>query len=226
MYEEMKQIYLKHLPVFRGVPEFQISQLNNVARLKEVYRGQSIDYGEGELSKIFFVVKGKIKISEVDELDNELVKDILTEGEVFGNLDLDPFTFSEEFAEALTSNTIICYFSVTDFKKILECNPQAALNYARKVSLKLRRMENRHADLVFRDARDRLIRFIKQWAKTDGSKVGDKIVLNNYLTHSEIAAVISTSRQSVNVFLNELRDSGLLQYNRKQIELRDPRSWN
>ena len=65
----------------------------------------------------------------------------------------------------------------------------------------------------------RLIRFIKNWAHTDGSRVGDKIVLNNYLTHSDIASVISTSRQSVNVLLNELRDSGMLFYNRKHIEL-------
>lgn len=226
MYEEMKHIYLKSIPVFRSLSELQLQQVSKVARLREVYRGQTLDYAEGQSSKIFFVLKGKIKISEVDEFDNEMVKDILTEGEVFGNLELDTLSRSDEFAEALTGNTIVCYFSVIDFKKILECNSDAALSYAHKVSMKLKRMENRHADLVFRDAKDRLIRFIKQWAKTDGSKVGDKIVLNNYLTHSDIAAFISTSRQSVNVFLNELRDSGLLQYNRKQIELRDPRNWN
>jgi CRP/FNR family cyclic AMP-dependent transcriptional regulator len=226
MYEEMKHIYLKSIPVFRSLSELQLQQVSKVARLREVYRGQTLDYAEGHSSKIFFVLKGKIKISEVDEFDNEMVKDILTEGEVFGNLELDTLSVSDEFAEALTGNTIVCYFSVVDFKKILESNSDAALCYAHKVSMKLKRMENRHADLVFRDAKDRLIRFIKQWAKTDGSKVGDKIVLNNYLTHSDIAAFISTSRQSVNVFLNELRDSGLLQYNRKQIELRDPRNWN
>jgi CRP/FNR family transcriptional regulator len=87
-------------------------------------------------------------------------------------------------------------------------------------------LEVRHADLVFRDAKARLIRFIKNWARTDGSNVGDKIVLNNYLTHSDIAGFISTSRQSVNVLLNELRDSGLLHYNRKRIELNDPLVWN
>jgi CRP-like cAMP-binding protein len=60
----------------------------------------------------------------------------------------------------------------------------------------------------------------------DGSLIGNKIVLPNYLTHSDIAGFIATSRQSVNVLLNELRDSGLLCYNRKKIELNDPRLWN
>jgi CRP/FNR family cyclic AMP-dependent transcriptional regulator len=226
MFDEIKGLHLRNLPVFHSLNEIQLKQISNVARVKEIYRGQNIDYGEGELSRIFFVLKGKIKISELDELDNELVKDILTEGEFFGNLELEAGNHSEEFAEALTRNAIVCYFTIADFKKILECNPLAALCFAREVSGKLKRMEHRHADLVFRDAKDRLIRFIKAWAKMDGSLVGDKIILNNYLTHSDIAAVISTSRQSVNVFLNELRDPGLLQYNRKQIELRDPRVWN
>jgi CRP/FNR family cyclic AMP-dependent transcriptional regulator len=60
----------------------------------------------------------------------------------------------------------------------------------------------------------------------DGNRIGDKIVLNNYLTHSDIAGFISTSRQSVNVLLNELRDSGMLFYNRKKIELNDSFKWN
>ena len=56
--------------------------------------------------------------------------------------------------------------------------------------------------------------------------MGDKIILNNYLTHTDIANIIATSRQSVNVLLNELRDDGILFYNRKHIELNNPVSWN
>ena len=56
--------------------------------------------------------------------------------------------------------------------------------------------------------------------------MGNKIILNNYLTHTDIANVIATSRQSVNVLLNELRDSGMLLYNRKKIELNNTAYWN
>ena len=94
------------------------------------------------------------------------------------------------------------------------------------VNRKLRKMESRHSELVFCDTKARLIRFIKNWAKTDGNKMGDKIVLNNYLTHSDIANVIATSRQSVNVLLNELRESGVICYNRKKIELNNLLYWN
>ena len=101
-----------------------------------------------------------------------------------------------------------------------------ALSFANTVNKKLKKLESLHSDLVFRDAKSRLVSFIKNWALTDGCRVGNRIILNNYLTHTDIAKVISTTRQSVNVLFNELRDAGMLSYNRKKIELTESFSWN
>ncbi len=46
-----------------------------------------------------------------------------------------------------------------------------------------------------------------------------KLYSTNYLTHADIANSIAASRQTVSILFNELRDAGLLFYNRKQIEL-------
>jgi CRP/FNR family transcriptional regulator, cyclic AMP receptor protein len=223
---ETNYIYLKSNSLFKELDETKLMELSTVVKVQNVYRGQSINYGDGDYTKIYFVVKGKVKIAESNDRGDELIKDILTEGDFFGDLSLDGNISFDEYAEALTPNTFVCSFKVSDFRRVLQVNPHIALGYANKVSRKLRKLENRHADLVFRDAKARLIHFIKNWARMDGNHIGDKIVLSNYLTHSDIAGFISTSRQSVNVLLNELRDSGLLYYNRKKIELNDPRMWN
>jgi len=194
--------------------------------VKTVFRGETLSYGEGDYSKVYLLIKGKIKITECDAMDNELIKDILTAPDLFGDLGLAGNPSMDEFAEALTANTVVCVFNSNEFKRILSEQPVIALNYANIVNNKLKKLENRHSDLVFRDAKSRLIRFMKNWAQADGSPMGDKIILNNYLTHSDIAGVIATSRQSVNVLLNELRDSGMLFYNRKRIELNNSLVWN
>ena len=226
MCEEIKYAYLKSHPLFINVPEQKIKEACSWAKVKTVYRGETFNYGEGDYSKIYLLIKGKIKITECDETDNELIKDILTAPDAFGDLSLDGNPSLDEFAEALTANTLVCVFNSSDFKKILQENPGMALSYANIVNNKLKKLEGRHSDLVFRDAKSRLIRFIRSWAISDGNRIGDKIILNNYLTHSDIAGVIATSRQSVNTLLNELRDSGILFYNRKRIELTDPLTWN
>lgn len=216
---ETKYIYLKSHPLFSDLDEAQLMSLCNIVKVHNVYRTETVSYGDGDYSKIYFIVKGKIKIAEANELGEELIKDIITEGDFFGDLSLQGNPSIDEYAEALTANTLICGFNVSDFRKVLQQNPMMALMFANKVSGKLRKLEDKHADLVFRDAKARLIRFIKNWARMDGNKIGDKIVLNNYLTHSDIAGCISTSRQSVNVLFNELRDTGMLYYNRKRIEI-------
>lgn len=226
MFDEMRSYYLRNLSLFANLPEQHIGEIGLAVRFRQVYRGEVISYGSRNLSRIFFLIKGKIKLTSLDEDCNELVKDILTDGEIFGDLELEGNFSEDELAEVLTASTVICSFTVADFKKLMEHIPALALNYAKKVSCKLKRLEDRHADLVFRDARSRLIRFIKNWARTDGSRIDGKIVLNNYLTHTDIANFISTSRQSVNVLFNELRDSGLLYYNRRRIELNESIIWN
>jgi len=226
MSQEMKYFYLKNHPMLALLSEQKLTEAVAIAKIRTVYRGEQISYGEGGYTRIHFLIKGKVKISDNSDANNDLIKDILTEPDIFGDLGLEGQLNNFESAEALTANTIICTFHVSDFKRILEDNPMMALSYAKKVNSKLQRLEHRHADLVFLDTRDRLIRFIKNWARTDGNRMGDKIILNNYLTHSDIAGFIATSRQSVNVLFNELRDSGILYYNRKRIELNDPLVWN
>ena len=226
MSEEMKYFYLRNHPMLSALSDQKLKEAISLAKMKTVYRGEVISYGEVGYTRIHFLLKGKIKITDTAGSDNELVKDILTEPDIFGDLAMEGRLVNDECAEALTANTIICSFLVSDFKRIVEENPSMALDYARKVTSKLQRLEHRHADLVYLDTKDRLIRFIKNWARSDGNKVGDKIILNNYLTHSDIAGFIATSRQSVNMLLNELRTSGLLCYDRKHIELNNPIAWN
>jgi CRP/FNR family cyclic AMP-dependent transcriptional regulator len=226
MSEEMKYFYLRNHPMLSALSDLKLKEAALSAKMKTVYRGEAISYGEAGYTRIHFLLKGKIKITDTGGIENELIKDILTEPDIFGDLALEGKLQNDECAEALTANTIICSFQISDFKRIMEENPVMAMDYVRKVTNKLQRLENRHADLVYLDTKDRLIRFIKNWARSDGSKVGDKIILNNYLTHSDIAGFIATSRQSVNMLLNELRTSGMLCYNRKHIELNNPVAWN
>jgi CRP/FNR family transcriptional regulator, cyclic AMP receptor protein len=226
MSEEMKYFYLRNHPLLASLPEQKLKEAAAMARIRTVYRGEIIGYGETAITRIHFLVKGKVKITDSTNSENELVKDILTQPDVFGDLGLEGYFNAHEAAEALTANTIICSFFAGDFKKILEENPLMALDFARKVTGKLQRLEDRHAALAFLDTKDRLISFIKYWARTDGDHTGDKIVLNNYLTHSDIANFIATSRQSVNMLFNELKSSGLLSYNRSKIELNNPLNWN
>ena len=226
MEDNIKLQHLQAHPLFAHLNSGRIEAISGLLKLKTYGKGDVFGYGEGSYHKVCLLLKGKVKIAGNDETGGELIKDILTSPDIFGDLSLDGSLNKEEYAVALTAGTVVGSFSIVDLKKILEDHPGMALDYAHTVNKKLRKLEDRHSDLVFRDAKYRLIRFIRNWAHSDGSRIGNKIILPNYLTHSDIAGVIATSRQSVNVLFNELRDSGLLYYNRKRIELNDTAIWN
>ena len=50
-----------------------------------------------------------------------------------------------------------------------------------------------------------------------GNKRGTRVVIENYLTQTDIAQIICTSRQTATSLLNELEENGLLHYGRKEI---------
>ncbi len=174
---------------------------------------------DGFESRVYLLVKGKIKISEIDDCGDELIKEVLTAADIFGDVALNGGISDDEFAESFTDNTVICSYKSSDFKMLMQSNPALAMNFVLYIIAKFRRLESRHSNLVFMDAKSRLICFFKDWANREGSRDGDKMKLNNYLTHNDIAGIISTSRQSVTTLLNELKDTGLLYYNRKHIEI-------
>jgi CRP/FNR family transcriptional regulator len=96
---------------------------------------------------------------------------------------------------------------LSDFEDLLLRNPGLALSYTKFVGLKMKRIKNNYANLISKDAKTRLLTFLKDWADRDGKKEGNRVVIENYLTQNDIAQIICTSRQTATTLLNELEYS-------------------
>ena len=110
---------------------------------------------------------------------------------------------------------------MSDFEDLLLRNPNLALSYTKFVGLKMKRLKNNYANLVSKDAKTRLLTFLKEWAERDGKQDGKRVTLENYLTQNDIAQIICTSRQTATSLLNELEENGLMHYGRKEIIIED-----
>jgi CRP/FNR family transcriptional regulator len=221
MYEELKYWYLRDHKLFWTLSMNQIKQLCIITGFKKANKGDVIYFSSSDVPRVFLLKKGNIKIVSVDEDGNETIKDIIEKGDLFGELELDSDRNSNEYAKALTDDIIICSFLLSDFEDLLLRNPSLALSYTKLVGLKLKRVKNSYANLVSKDAKTRLLTFIKDWAEREGKKEGNRITIQNYLTQNDIAQIICTSRQTATVLLNELEESGLMHYGRKEIIIED-----
>ena len=221
MYDELKFWYLRDHKLFRVLSFSQIKQLCIITGFKKATKGDIIYLSSSDVPRVFLLKKGNIKIVAVDQDGNETIKDIIQKGDLFGELELENDINSNEYAKALTDEVAICSFLMSDFENLLLQNPNLALSYTKFVGLKMKRLKNNYSNLVSKDAKTRLLTFLKDWAESDGARKGNRVTIQNYLTQNDIAQIICTSRQTATSLLNELEEKGILYYGRKQIIIED-----
>lgn len=147
----------------------------------------------------------------------QTIRDFIQRGDLFGEINLvNELNFNEQ-AVAPNNEVSICSFLISDFKNLLLQNPRLALSYTKFVGLKMKRIKNRYSNLVSKDDGTRLVGFLEDWAENEGVKKENQYIVDNYLTQTDIAQIICTSRLSVTILFNVLEHEGLIRYNRKEF---------
>lgn len=214
---EPKNFYLKTFNLATNLSESQLQLLCGIVSQKEAKKNQIV-YSKGGDKKVFMLISGRVKISEINESGDEMIKEIVLPGDLFGDLLLNQSGGNFEYAEIASERAIYYCIEAHELNAQIQINPMLMANYMWKVGEKFRNMESRYLNMITKDVKSRLMYCFKEWARKEGRKLGDKVVIKNSLTHSDLANLISTSRQTVTVILNELKEAGAISYNRREIE--------
>jgi CRP/FNR family transcriptional regulator, cyclic AMP receptor protein len=186
------------------------------------YKKDQFIYFTGEpATSIYMIASGRVKVGHYLDDGKEVISAILTTGEIFGELALAGEDHRKDFAQSMDTNTSICPLSINDLKSLMYEDRELSFKMLKLVGLRLLRVERRLELLVFKDARTRIIEFLKDAASWKGKKVGFETMIPSRLTHKEIAALTGNSRQTVTTILNELKDQNLINFDRKKILIRD-----
>ena len=215
---EDKMLLIRNYDLWCNLTEDEVDTLKIEHHFIEVPKGQYIYFEAYNLNKVYFVKEGYIKIGYIDQEGNEKIKEIIHQGELFGQFSLERNNLHGEFAQAYKNNVSICAFTIEDFEKLLKSRPDLALKYSKQVGAKLRNIENRLVNLLNKDVKTRLIDFLWQLVAQDiGENTAEGFCIPNYLTHEDIASLIGSSRQTVTTMINELEMEKILSYNRQKI---------
>ncbi|MBL0048416.1 MAG: Crp/Fnr family transcriptional regulator [Bacteroidetes bacterium] len=222
MESEVVYWYLRNHNLFDQMTEQEYLDLCVISGYKTAKKNELIYMTQESVKRLYFLKKGVVKIAVINEDGAEITKDVMQEGDIFGEIaSSERRTENREFAKAISDEVSICSFKLEDFERLLEKNPNLSLRYTRKVGDKFKAMETRFSNLIFKDVRARLIDFLKDTAKQSGIKKGNELVINNYLTHQDIASIIGASRQTVTSLLNEMEKQNCITYTRNEIIIQD-----
>lgn len=214
---ESKLWYLEQINIFRDLGSDDINRIDNISSMRTHDKGKFIYFPE-EPSKVVFLLKsGRVKIGSYSEDGKEIIKAILEPGEIFGELAIAGQETRQDFAQVMDNDVKICAIHKEEMLRILESMPRLNLKLTHLIGLRLQRMERRFESLIFKDAKDRIVDLIKDLVLTKGKKVGFEYAVKHKLTHQDMANLTATSRQTVTIVLNELREKGVLDFDRRSI---------
>lgn len=222
MHTDEKMVLLKNYDLWCHLSDDEYEELNVSHHFIEAKKDDYIYFDSHHLNKLYFVKDGYIKIGYVDEEGNEIIKEIIKEGEIFGQFSLEKNNLNGEFARAYKSNVSLCAFNIEDFERLLKNRPEMAIKYSKQVGEKLRRAEFRLINMLNKDVRSRLLAFFYHLAIMEGyDGTAVSVTMNNFLTHDDIAKLIGSARQTVTTMISQLEAEGLLKMTRKKIVIPD-----
>jgi len=188
----------------------------------DIYKNKDyIYFEEDSANKIYLIEKGKVKIGYYSEAGEEIVKAILTRGDLFGEKAILGEEKRNEFAQSLDNQTSICPIGVKAMHELMRNNKTFGFSVYKFIGFKFKKLERRLQLLLFKDTKTRLVEFLDELCADYGydcPKTGDHVIKHPY-TQKDIASLIGTSRPTLNILLNELREENYIDFRRKEIRI-------
>lgn len=213
--------YFESVNLFNILCPHKVKKMGDKHQFIYYKRDSFIYFPDDKADHIYMIAQGRVKIGHYLDDGKEVISAILTTGEIFGELALAGEDTRRDFAQVMDENTSICPLSIEELKDLMFENKELSFKMLKLVGLRLMKLERKLESLVFKDARTRVIEFLKDAASWKGKKVGFETMIPTKLTHKDIAALTGTSRQTVTTILNELKEKNLIYFDRKKILIRD-----
>jgi CRP/FNR family cyclic AMP-dependent transcriptional regulator len=141
---------------------------------------------------------------------------MLEPGEIFGELGLFDESPRETTAVAL-EDSVICMIKCRDFEKYASNKPELSFKLSKLKGLRLRQIENRIEELLFRDVPSRLARLLLRLVDQHRRETKHGTRINIKLSQQELANLIGATREMTSSVLNSFKKDGLINIESKFI---------
>jgi CRP/FNR family cyclic AMP-dependent transcriptional regulator len=219
---EKKMWYLNDFNILKVLSEEEKMQMSKMVTDRETLKKEIIHLSEDSADKIYFLKKGKVKISKYSNADKEMILSLIGPGEIFGETGAMGAVSYGTVAEVM-EDAIVCSLTINQLNLMLEKNPAFNFSVTKFIGLRYLKVQSRLESLVFKTAPERIRGFIKEMVDEHGKILanGSEIEVKLRLKHEDIAKLTATTRQSVTTELNNLEKEGVILFDRKRILVKD-----
>jgi CRP/FNR family cyclic AMP-dependent transcriptional regulator len=191
-------------------PDVFLTTVNHGRSLSERRTGQII-FSQGDAAdSVFYIVRGKIKISATSEQGREAVVGVLGERDFFGEGCLISQRLRLATALSMTDSAVM-RIEKAEMIRVLRVEPALAEVFTAHLLTRNSRVEADLIDHLFNSSEKRLARTLLLLANF--GKEGRPEPIATKISQGTLAEMIGTTRPRVSFFMNKFRKLGFIEYN-------------
>ena len=219
MKTEQAASLLAATPLFCGLQRAELLALAEGVRPRNYPKNQFIFHQGDHGDALYVLVEGRVKVVLTSDEGNEIVLATLQPPEIFGELALIDEGARSASIQTLEPVTVLLLTRST-LLDLLRTNPAVADALLRSVGRLVRRMISQAADLVFLDLNGRVAKVLLRLIDDRGDAAAP-VTLDLGMTHSDLAAMVGGSRQSVNQTLRQFERRGFVELRGRTVVVKD-----
>ncbi len=216
MTEKSKLWYLENFNLLKGLKQEDMEHLNKITTMQDFKKNQPVYFAKEPSGSIFFLKKGRVKLTRTSKDGKEMILGVINPGEVFGEMSFLDEDQRTDYATAM-DDALICAINKNQFKDFVSKAPELNLKLTKLIGFRLKRYTEKIEELVFKDSLHRIISFILRLAEDNGKTLGSDIFIKPFFKHQDIAELTACSRQTVNAILTDLREKKIIDFDRRKL---------
>lgn len=183
-------------------------------------KGEYIFQGDQSDYSIFILLTGRVKISRISHLGHELIQWFCLPGEIFG-LAGENHLSNNVYARTLTDCQVL-KIKKNVFERLIISEPAISLLVIKKLSSRIHALGDMVLYMASDNANIRFIKLLQHMSVNYGQRISDRIYIDIPTTHQDLADMIGSCRQTVSSIVSGLKRDGVLNINRKGINIYKP----
>lgn len=213
--------YLAKMPFFATLEPGQIEDFARLATRRRVGEGALV-VRQGELdSDLYVVVEGRLQVSTASYDGREIALRVLGPGALFGELALFDRRVRSATVTALEASLLIV-FERADVLRALHEHPAIAIKFLEGMALRIRELTARVEQLTELPIAPRVARKLLEMGTEQGQWIsGNHLLLPAFVSQTNLAKHVQTTRETINRCLRVFREQGLIQQASDRIEILD-----
>ena len=191
-------------------PKVFLSKMNGGRVISEYREGQFVFRQGDSANSVFYMQKGKAKVTVISEQGKEAVVAFLGAGDFFGEGCLGGQALRLATVAALTACLVTC-ISKTEIIDVIHKEAAFAELFIAHLLTRNSRVEEDLVDQLFNSSEKRLARTLLLLANFGKEGAPEPVLAK--ISQETLAEIIGTTRSRVSVFMNKFRRLGLISYN-------------